>query len=277
MYGESDSNATSSDFVFTGISSSPVTDIGQIEQNHRDLLPWIASSSLSVCRIIPPLGRPAIRNISQTTVTFHPHLKLSLALPRRASNTTRSALEGVGPKLFRSGEHRNRNPATRHGIAQSAIPCSANVLHRGLGTSRTHLRIDPMIGSLERVFNCSRHAIHSALANGLNEPKSRGRHFAVSAESDGNILASITGKAEKNAAVTRPDIKNYCRDVCKMEVTRGWVDSFISRHSAELMEKKCSRQEEPRLQVPRVFLDQTVRSMHEMVHGRPPDLVLNSI
>jgi hypothetical protein len=128
--------------------------------------------------------------------------------------------------------------------------------------ARTHLRIDPKIGSLKRASNCSRHAVYPALGNERNEPKSRGRHSAVSAESDADILARITGKAEKNAAVTRTDIKNYCREVCKIEATRGWVDSFISRHSAELIEKKSSPQEAPRLQVPRVFLDQTVRSMH---------------
>jgi hypothetical protein len=44
----------------------------------------------------------------------------------------------------------------------------------------------------------------------LNEPKSRGGHPAVSAESDGNILAWITSQAEKIAAVTHMDIKNYC-------------------------------------------------------------------
>jgi hypothetical protein len=52
------------------------------------------------------------------------------------------------------------------------------------------------------------------------------RHSPATAESDANILAWITGKAEKNAAVTRTDIGNYCREVCKIEVTRGWVDSF---------------------------------------------------
>jgi hypothetical protein len=52
---------------------------------------------------------------------------------------------------------------------------------------------------------------------------------------------------------------------------------FTSRHSAELIEKKSSPQEEPRLQVPRVFLDQTVRGMHEAVQGRPADLAFNSI
>jgi hypothetical protein len=60
-----------------------------------------------------------------------------------------------------------------------------------------------------------------------------------------------------------------------MEVTRGCVGSFISRHCAELIEKKSLPQEEPRLQVPRVFLDQTVHSMHDAVQGRPADVVFN--
>jgi hypothetical protein len=115
------------------------------------------------------------------------------------------------------------------------------------------------------------------LANGLNEPKSRGRHSTLSAECDANILAWITGKAQTNAAATRTDIKNYCREVCKIEVTRGWVNSFISRHSAELIEEQSSPHEEARLHVPGVFLDQTVRSMHQAVQGRPAALVFNSI
>jgi hypothetical protein len=115
------------------------------------------------------------------------------------------------------------------------------------------------------------------LANSLNERKSRGRHLALSVESGANILAWITDKAEKSAAVTRTDIQNYCREICKIEVTRGWVDSFISRHSAELIERKSSPQNEPRLQVRRVFLDQTARSMHDAVQGRLADLAFNSI
>jgi hypothetical protein len=71
--------------------------------------------------------------------------------------------------------------------------------------------------------------------------------------------------------------QNDCQEVWKIEVTRGWVDSFISRYSAELIEKSSSSQEARHLQVPRVFLDDTVRSMHDAVQGRPADLVFNSI
>jgi hypothetical protein len=103
------------------------------------------------------------------------------------------------------------------------------------------------------------------------------RYSGVSAESDANILAWITSKAVTNAAITCTDIKNYYWEVCKIELMRGWVDSFISRHSSELIEKKGSPQEAARSQVPRVFLDRTICSMHEAVQSRPDDLVFNSI
>jgi hypothetical protein len=124
-----------------------------------------------------------------------------------------------------------------------------------------------------RVFNSSRSAVHSAWANGLSPPKSRSRHLAVDGESDANIFAWIKKQAEKNAAVTRTDIKNYCHEVCRLEVSRGSVDSFILRHSAELTEKKSSPQEEPRWSVPRIFFEDTICSMHETLPGCPVDLV----
>jgi hypothetical protein len=102
-------------------------------------------------------------------------------------------------------------------------------------------RTEISIGSFMRAFNCSSSAVHSALANALSPPKSRGCHLAVDAESDANILAWIQKQVEKNAAVTRTDIKNYCHEVCRLEVPRGWLDSFMVRHSAELTEKKSSQ------------------------------------
>jgi hypothetical protein len=38
-------------------------------------------------------------------------------------------------------------------------------------------------------------------------------------------------------------------------------------------EKQSSPQEEPHLQVPRIFLEETIRSLHETLHGCPADLV----
>jgi hypothetical protein len=89
-----------------------------------------------------------------------------------------------------------------------------------VNSAHTERRTEISIESLMRAFNCSRSAIHSALANGLSPPKSRSRHLAVDAESDENILAWIKVQAEKNVAVTRTHIKNYCHEVCRLEVLR---------------------------------------------------------
>jgi hypothetical protein len=75
--------------------------------------------------------------------------------------------------------------------------------------------------------------------------------------------------------VTRTDIRNYFREVGKFQVSRGWVDSFISPHADELTEKKSSPQEETRLRVSRVFLEETMRTLHKTIQGHPYELVFN--
>jgi hypothetical protein len=126
-----------------------------------------------------------------------------------------------------------------------------------------------------RAFNCSRSAVQSALPNELSPPKSHVRHLAVGAESDANVLACIQRQAQKNAPVTPTDIKNYCQEVCRLQVSRGWVASFIIRHAAELTEEKSSPYEKPRLQVLGIFRKQILLSMHETLKGHPADLVFN--
>jgi hypothetical protein len=126
-----------------------------------------------------------------------------------------------------------------------------------------------------RAFNCSHCPARSTLANGLNPPKSGGPHLAVDAESNANILAWIQKQAEKNAKVRGTEIKNAYRDVWKFAASRGCVDSFISRHSAKLTEKKSSPQEKPRWQVPRIFLEETICSTHETLQRCPADSVFN--
>lgn len=49
----------------------------------------------------------------------------------------------------------------------------------------------------------------------------------------------------------------------------------MSRHPAELNRRGSFLEEEPRLQVPRIFRDETIRSMGEAVKGCPVDLSFN--
>jgi hypothetical protein len=101
------------------------------------------------------------------------------------------------------------------------LQCRAHQILYLVNWVRTERKTEISIGSLMLAFNFSRSAVHSALANGLSLPKSRGRHLAVDAESEANILGWIKKQAEKNAAVIPTDITNYCHEVCRLEVLRG--------------------------------------------------------
>jgi hypothetical protein len=118
-------------FFTIGLSRTP-TEIGQLERNHRNSVPWIHPCALTPRGIIPHVGKLAIRNVCQTPVIFHPHSWPSPTLLRRAGDTIRSALGESGAQLFPS--RGPLNPGGRHPIGHITIPCSDNSFHRGLDT-----------------------------------------------------------------------------------------------------------------------------------------------
>jgi hypothetical protein len=70
------------------------------------------------------------------------------------------------------------------------------------------------------------------------------------------------------------EIKNYCREVCKFEVSWGWVNSFISRRSAGLTEQKFSTRKAA-LASSANFPEETMRTLHVTLKRCPADLVSN--
>jgi hypothetical protein len=61
----------------------------------------------------------------------------------------------------------------------------------------------------------------------------------------------------------------------KFVATRGWVNSFLGRHAERLWKAKSAPQESQRLEVPRYFLEETVRCIAQHVQGPPTELVFN--
>jgi hypothetical protein len=58
-------------------------------------------------------------------------------------------------------------------------------------------------------------------------------------------------------------------------VSKGWVDSFILRHEADLTERKTMPEEEVRLEVPHVFLNEAIGHLQDHVQGMKAELVFN--
>jgi hypothetical protein len=113
------------------------------------------------------------------------------------------------------------------------------------------------------------------LRNGDDRPKQRGQHLAAARDREPDLLAWVTRESEKSTLATHMDIRHYCAAKLSFPVTRGALDSVIGRHLSELINVKSTPQEKPRLQVPRIFLEETIRNMQEAVNRRLSDFVFN--
>jgi hypothetical protein len=117
--------------------------------------------------------------------------------------------------------------------------------------------------------------VKAVLANRLEEPKARCRYLAVDEDSEEEILEWIEIQAKKCKLVTCTDIKNYCEVKYSRSVSRWWVGSFVWRHRDDLTKTKSTFQENLRLEVSRVFLDETIRCLRQYVKGMKTELVFN--
>jgi hypothetical protein len=66
-----------------------------------------------------------------------------------------------------------------------------------------------------------------------------------------------------------------CTSQFKIKSTRGWVNSFVVRPSDEVIQTRNCPQEEERLQIPRVFLERIIQSLHNYIQGCVADLMFN--
>jgi hypothetical protein len=74
--------------------------------------------------------------------------------------------------------------------------------------------------------------------------------------------------------VNRPEVLHCCETLGAV-VTEGWVDSFLIRPATELFETTSRPQENPRLEIPRSFLDTMVECLRQYVQECCVDLGFN--
>jgi hypothetical protein len=141
--------------------------------------------------------------------------------------------------------------------------------------SSTEFHLNLSIRSVARAFNIAHCAVKHTLLHGYEDPPGRGRRRDHSPEDEHALVEWIAKKAHNTTAVTRTELLNYCIAVFGTAVTRGWVDSFLSRHAAELFETKSSPQDNQRLEVPRVFPEAAIEGIRTHVQNVCADLVFN--
>jgi hypothetical protein len=77
------------------------------------------------------------------------------------------------------------------------------------------------INTLTRAFDSPRFSVQAAFAHGLDELGQRGKHIALDQDREQQILDWIRQNAEKDTAVTRGEMMDYCASQFKIKSARG--------------------------------------------------------
>jgi hypothetical protein len=77
------------------------------------------------------------------------------------------------------------------------------------------------MSQFSKEFECRRVRIKAKLANGLEEPKVRGCHFALDENLAGEILAWTETQAEKYTPITNRDLRHHYKVKYSDSVRRG--------------------------------------------------------
>jgi transposase len=118
----------------------------------------------------------------------------------------------------------------------------------------TELHITLSARAIAHAFEARHSAVKRTQLRGYDDPPARGRHHELSADAEQQLLAWITAKAANKVAVNRTELLQECNERFGKSITRGWVDSFLTRHAGQFFESKSATEEDPKFEVPRVFL-----------------------
>jgi hypothetical protein len=75
--------------------------------------------------------------------------------------------------------------------------------------------------------------------------------------------------------VTQRELFNFVEERFRVTLTHGWIQKFLSRHSAGVARAGVSPQELPRLQTPRCYFDKYINLLMAYIPLVPSELIFN--
>jgi hypothetical protein len=109
----------------------------------------------------------------------------------------------------------------------------------------------------------------------LNPSHRTGRPAALSEDQEVEIVQNLLRRASEGLFMKKSELLDEIERVYGKVLTFGWIHRFVTRHQDEIATGTVYPQEDPRLQIPRHFLDDYLALLREHVAGLNPHLVYN--
>jgi transposase len=142
----------------------------------------------------------------------------------------------------------------------------ADQIVRPIEFASTELHITSSARAVARAFEVDHSAVKRAQLRGYDDLPARGRHSELAADAEQQLVHWITAKAANNFAINQTELLHECNERFGNSITRGSADSFLTRQAEQLFKTKSVPQENPKLEVLRVFLQVGLDGFQNHVH-----------
>ena len=113
------------------------------------------------------------------------------------------------------------------------------------------------------------------LCNSKKQKMPNGRPLKIDEAKEDELISTILSKKSDGNYMTTSQILQYVENQYNISLTRGWVRSFINRHSSLIISSMIYPQEEPRLKIPRSQLIEYIDLVDKVITMSPAELIYN--
>ena len=128
---------------------------------------------------------------------------------------------------------------------------------------------------LATIYDTSEGNVRKIICRQKKGRKTHGRPLSLVVENENLLVAQILSKRDTSEFMTIPEIIKYVEEAFKLTITRGWVNSFVFRYKDDLKKSVITAQDQLRLQVPRVYLEEYLDLIEVIIEATPAELVYN--
>jgi transposase len=128
---------------------------------------------------------------------------------------------------------------------------------------------------LSLAFKVNIKTIRKYLFSGPEPNATAGRHRRFSDDGEEVIVQKLTERYQSGKAMTRRELFEFLSSEFGEAPSRGWIESFLTRHSTRLQICDSHPQEDVRITIPREYLLQHIQNMQNHVTCRIAELVFN--
>lgn len=140
---------------------------------------------------------------------------------------------------------------------------------------RTNCGITANNAFLSVAFGLSPGNVAKILCKARKAPQAPGRPLSLTEDQEAAVIAYIHETSRTRNFVTRAAILRFIEENMGKTLTHGWIHTFLSRHAGEVILRVARPQENPRLQTPRLYLNQYISLLQRVIELSPAELIFN--